>query len=250
MPMKILVAEDNAVNQRVVQQLLAHLGYRVDLAGNGLEVLDALERQTYDLILMDVQMPQMDGLEATRRIRARHGANAALRIIAMTANALPGDRDLCLEAGMDGYLAKPIELDGLRASIAREHEAKTSASDPAGPAILNTRRLDQLYELQDEDNPRLVAGIVDLFITDSPTHLAALSRAAENGDAPALKATAHRFLSSIENLGALRMREPCMSLEKMGQEGQTAGAAALIKQLGDEFIVVRAALSDRVRGIA
>jgi len=106
-----LLAEDNVVNQKVALHLLARLGYRADVAGNGLEVISALERQTYDVILMDVQMPDMDGLEATRHIN--HLPNRPY-IIAMTANAMEGDRQLCLDAGMNDYLSKPIRIDALK----------------------------------------------------------------------------------------------------------------------------------------
>jgi signal transduction histidine kinase/ligand-binding sensor domain-containing protein/CheY-like chemotaxis protein len=118
-PMRILLAEDNSVNQKVGLLLLERLGYRADVAANGLEVLAALRRQSYDLILMDVQMPEMDGLEAARRIRAEPPPGLQPRIVAMTANALRGDREACLAAGMDDYLSKPILLDDLRAAILR-----------------------------------------------------------------------------------------------------------------------------------
>jgi signal transduction histidine kinase/DNA-binding response OmpR family regulator len=110
-PLKILLAEDNAVNQKLTLKMLERMGYRADIAANGLEVLDAIERQTYDLIFMDVQMPEMDGLEATRQIRRRNVIQP--RIIAMTANAMQGDREMCLAAGMDGYLTKPIRIEEL-----------------------------------------------------------------------------------------------------------------------------------------
>ncbi len=115
--LRILLAEDNVVNQRVALKLLERLGYRADVASNGFEVLEALARQPYDLILMDVQMPELDGLEATRRIRARWPGPTPT-IIAMTANAMQGDRELCLAAGMDGYIAKPINREELRAALA------------------------------------------------------------------------------------------------------------------------------------
>lgn len=112
-PLRILLAEDNVVNQKLALRLLSQMGYRADVAANGLEVLQAVARQRYDVILMDVQMPDMDGLEATRRLCAQLSSAERPHIIAMTANAMQGDRELCLEAGMDDYLSKPIRVDEL-----------------------------------------------------------------------------------------------------------------------------------------
>jgi CheY-like chemotaxis protein len=116
-PLRILLAEDNVVNQKLALRLLSQMGYRADVAANGLEAIQAVERQSYDVVLMDVQMPEMDGLEATRQICARWSPDQRPRIIAMTANAMQGDRELCLEAGMDDYLAKPIRVDELVAAL-------------------------------------------------------------------------------------------------------------------------------------
>ncbi|HKG26652.1 MAG TPA: response regulator, partial [Thermomicrobiales bacterium] len=113
LPMRILLAEDNTVNQKLALRLLERMGYRADVAGNGLEAIEALERQRYDVILMDVQMPEMDGLEATRQIRRRWTGPARPRVVAMTANAMQGDREACLEAGMDDYVSKPINANEL-----------------------------------------------------------------------------------------------------------------------------------------
>ncbi len=118
-PLHILLAEDNAVNQKLALRLLSQMGYRADVAANGLEAIQAVERQPYDMILMDVQMPEMDGLEATRAICARWPAADRPRIVAMTANAMQGDRELCLEAGMDDYLSKPIRVEELVAALGR-----------------------------------------------------------------------------------------------------------------------------------
>jgi CheY-like chemotaxis protein len=112
-PLRILLAEDNAVNQKLALRLLSQMGYRADVAANGLETIRSLERQPYDVILMDVQMPEMDGLEASRQICARWPRNKRPRIVAMTANAMQGDREKCLEAGMDDYVSKPIRVDEL-----------------------------------------------------------------------------------------------------------------------------------------
>ena len=116
-PLRILVAEDNVVNQKLALRLLRQMGYRADLASNGLEAIESLERQPYDVVLMDVQMPEMDGLEATRRIVARWAAAERPRIVAMTANAMQGDREACLAAGMDDYVTKPIRVDALVAAL-------------------------------------------------------------------------------------------------------------------------------------
>ncbi|MFO1398069.1 MAG: GAF domain-containing protein [Burkholderiales bacterium] len=118
-PLRILLAEDNVVNQKLALRLLQQMGYRADLASNGIEAIESVERQTYDVVLMDVQMPDMDGLEASRRIVARWPADARPRIVAMTANAMQGDREMCIAAGMDDYVTKPIRVDALVESLLR-----------------------------------------------------------------------------------------------------------------------------------
>jgi signal transduction histidine kinase/ActR/RegA family two-component response regulator len=125
-PLRILLAEDNLVNQKLALRLLSQMGYRADVAANGIEAIESLERQRYDVVLMDVQMPEMDGLEATRRIVARWPNGGRPRIIAMTANAMAGDREACLAAGMDDYLTKPIRPDELNRSLQSTH-ARTDA---------------------------------------------------------------------------------------------------------------------------
>jgi CheY-like chemotaxis protein len=112
-PLRILLAEDNVVNQKLALRLLQQMGYRADLASNGIEAIECVERQTYDVVLMDVQMPEMDGLEASRRIVATWPSDRRPRIVAMTANAMQGDRDMCLAAGMDDYITKPIRVERL-----------------------------------------------------------------------------------------------------------------------------------------
>ncbi|HET7377086.1 MAG TPA: response regulator, partial [Anaerolineae bacterium] len=118
-PLRILLAEDNAVNQKLALRLLQQMGYRADMVSNGLEVIESLERQKYDVILMDVQMPEMDGLEATRQIVSHWPKDARPQIVAMTANAMQGDREMCIAAGMDDYLTKPIRVDDLVAALLR-----------------------------------------------------------------------------------------------------------------------------------
>ena len=119
LPLRILLVEDNAVNQKLAVRLLSQMGYRADLAGNGLEAIQAVGRQKYDVVLMDVQMPEMDGLEASRRICARWPRGERPYIVAMTANAMQGDRERCLEAGMDDYVSKPIRVNELVAAMSK-----------------------------------------------------------------------------------------------------------------------------------
>jgi CheY-like chemotaxis protein len=126
-PLRILLAEDNAVNQKLALRLLQGMGYRADVAGNGLEAIQSLERQRYDVVLMDVQMPEMDGLEASREINRRWKPEQRPRIVAMTANAMQGDRELCVAAGMDDYIAKPIRVPELVGAL-----SKATARQPEG----------------------------------------------------------------------------------------------------------------------
>jgi len=121
-PLRILLVEDNLVNQKLALRLLQRMGYRADVAGNGIEAIESVDRQTYDVLLMDVQMPEMDGLEATRRITAKHPRGQRPRIVAMTANAMQGDREECLAAGMDDYVTKPIRGDALVEALFRATE--------------------------------------------------------------------------------------------------------------------------------
>jgi CheY-like chemotaxis protein len=128
-PLRILLAEDNAVNQKLATRLLAQMGYRTDVAANGLEAIDALERQRYDIVLMDVQMPEMDGLEASRQINKQWSRDQRPQIVAMTANAMQGDRELCIAAGMDDYITKPIRVEELVAALERVPGGRRQGED-------------------------------------------------------------------------------------------------------------------------
>ncbi len=130
-PLSVLLAEDNPVNQKVATRFLERLGYRVDTVVNGVEAVAALEQRRYDLILMDLQMPEMDGLEASRRIR-RLALETQPKIIALTANAMQGDRELCLAAGMDDYVSKPVKIHEISAAIRRQFGAPVSAPQTIG----------------------------------------------------------------------------------------------------------------------
>lgn len=257
LPLQILVAEDNRVNQKVVQRLLARLGYRADVVASGKEALDALERQNYHVILMDVQMPEMDGLEATRRIIARYGTEAAPRIVAMTANAMLGDREACLAAGMHAYVPKPVELEDVHNVLLEVTghtvaqyggEAGSGLSVAEENRIIDHERIEHLRELGGAEQPTLVADLIAIFLADAPQHLETLAIAIRKGEATVMANTAHRFLSSIENLGALRMRAHCMELERRGRFGETAGAEDTLAALEREYAAARTMLEQLCPG--
>ena len=234
----ILVAEDNTINQKVIKQLLRHLGYRGDVVANGLEALEALERQEYPVILMDMQMPEMDGLEATRRLRQRfRGANAPY-IIAMTANAMPGDRERCLDAGMNDYVPKPIELEVLDAALAAAVEHVTARRRDG--AVINASRIDQLRAI--DDGASLLDEVIASFVGEVPQLLDKLDHAVETRDGPLLASTAHYLQSSIDFVGANRMRVPCINLELMGKGEHFEEAGAQLGELRRAYEEASAAL--------
>jgi len=234
----ILVAEDNTINQKVIRQLLRHLGYRADVVGNGAEAVEALERQDYPVILMDMQMPEMDGLEATRRLRRRfRGANAPW-IIAMTANAMPGDRERCLDAGMDDYVPKPIELEVLARALAAASEQV--AARRGGGAVIDPARIGQLRAIDDEAS--LLDEVIASFVAEVPQLLHKLEHALREHDGQLLAATAHYLLSSIDFVGANRMRVPCTNLELLGKGDNFEGADEQLAALTGAFEEARAAL--------
>jgi len=234
----ILVAEDNTINQKVIRQLLRHLGYRADVVANGIEAVAALERQDYPVILMDMQMPEMDGLEATRRLRERFRGSHAPYIIAMTANAMPGDRERCLVAGMDDYVPKPIEMDVLDRALAaaRDHVAARRR----GEAVLDPSRIAQLRAIDDEAS--LLDDVVAAFVGEVPQLLHKLEHAVREQDGQLLAATAHYLLSSIDFVGANRMRVPCTNLELMGKAENFEDADEQLAALSAAYDETRNAL--------
>lgn len=247
---RILVAEDNIVNQRVALRQLERLGYAADAVANGLEVLDALERIPYDLVFMDCQMPEMDGYKATGEIRKREGESRRTTIIAMTANALSGDRERCLAAGMDDYISKPVKSETLSAAIER-WTADRASSQPAeiaeqtpvaGPTVLDAEVIAELRGLQSSTDPDFFNHLIDLFIEETPHRLAAIRAAVAGSNPEALAHEAHALKGSSAHLGATRMDALCEILEEQGRGGSVSGALALLSVLEEEFARVREAL--------
>lgn len=227
-PLRILVAEDNAVNQQLVMLMLQRLGYRADLAGNGAEAVDAVRRQPYDVVLMDVQMPEMDGLEATRHIREETDASERPRIIAMTANAMAGDREECLERGMDDYLTKPLDLAALASALQRtisrqgigEAADEAVAMDQAEAPPCDPGPLDELLEVMGEAGPELVRTLVATFLDEAPRLLGAAADAQAAGRIDEVQRVAHSLKSSAAALGARRLSDASRRLEAAAKEGE------------------------------
>jgi PAS domain S-box-containing protein len=265
-PLRILLAEDNVVNQKVALSLLQRLGYRADVAANGLEVLAALQRQTYDLVLMDMQMPEMDGLEATRRIRDQEPAGLSPWIVAMTANALPGDRERCLQAGMNDYVSKPVRPEALAEALRRcqphpkPQATKTSAAtidltpldqdnlSHPHDQVLDAAVLAELRQLLGDQAGQVIAEVIDLFIESSPPLLAEMRTAVQTEAGDRLFRAAHTLKGSSAHLGAVRLVAMCEALEQMGRAGHLDEAAATLADLEAEFSQVTIALQAEKEG--
>ena len=231
--LRLLVAEDNAVNRQLALALLAKLGQQADVVENGREAVEAVEREAYDVVLMDVQMPELDGLEATRQIRERLGSDGP-RIIAMTANAMEGDREECLAAGMDDYLSKPIRPEELERALALSRPPR---ADPT----LDRGTLDQLVaSLGGGDEGReAVAELIQAFLDDGAAQMATLRAAIERGDAEEAHRAAHTLKSNGATFGAQSFSELCRELETLGREGQLEGAGPLLSRAEEEWERVR-----------
>ncbi len=250
LPLRILLAEDNVVNQKVAIQILKRMGYRVDLAANGLEAIESLKRQTYDVILMDVQMPEMDGLEATRQICQQWPKEKRPRIIAMTAGAMQGDKEMCLSIGMDDYVTKPIDVAELRASLEKcslmtKIEAKVLVQTPTRYKVLDLSILNELRQLQDADDPNLVDEVIGDFLINVKNNLVIINQAIKEDNAKELEFAAHSLKSSSGTIGAKQMAQICTELEFIARKGITTSAYALYLALQEEFGYVGEALENQ-----
>ncbi|MGH9886126.1 MAG: response regulator, partial [bacterium] len=225
MPLRILVAEDNAVNQRLALLSLERMGYRGDVAANGWEAVQAMERQPYDIILMDVQMPELDGLAATRLIRRRSGgAGHPPFILAMTANALREDREACLEAGMDDYLSKPVRVGELQAALERwGQQVSNAALEKAAPtppaSAFSGPTLAELRGMRRKDGRTMLDRLLELFEEGTPRLLGDLKKAIARGDDEAAGFAAHALKGSALGLGALAVAELAGQLEAAARAG-------------------------------
>jgi CheY-like chemotaxis protein/HPt (histidine-containing phosphotransfer) domain-containing protein len=257
-PLRILLVEDNPVNQKVASQLLDRLGHMPDVSGNGREAIERLEREAYDVILMDVQMPKMDGLEASREICARWPAGQRPRIVAMTAEAMEGDREKCLAAGMEDYLVKPVTLDQLSAALAkcrplghRTAEAEVTAGhqplETAGAAAdgaLDRAVLDQLRE--DLGGAATVHDVISTFLENTPAVIGELHEAAARTDADGIWKAAHKIKGTSAMLGAERLSQLCGEIEILGRSGTVSDATNRVTAIEAAYKTVEEALNAEV----
>jgi signal transduction histidine kinase/CheY-like chemotaxis protein/HPt (histidine-containing phosphotransfer) domain-containing protein len=269
---RVLLAEDNPVNQEVATAMLEDIGCHVIVVDNGRLAVDAVERERFDIVLMDCQMPELDGFGATTRIRERERATDSTRatrmpvlpIVAVTAHAMDGDRERCIDAGMDDHLTKPFSRANLIDMVERwakppslgpasevEEQAVADpgaeAADGAGdesPAI-DPAALDQLGSIPGAEESGLVSRVISLYLETSYPIGAIVREAAERGDADELASSAHRLKSSSAEVGAMRLAELCRKLEVMGRANELEDAVATAAELEEELELVRHALESR-----
>ncbi|TMC94653.1 MAG: response regulator [Chloroflexi bacterium] len=265
LPLRILLAEDNTVNQKLALLLLQRMGYRADIAANGLEVLEALQRQSYDMILMDVQMPEMDGLEATRAIHESWPTEQQRpRIVAMTANAMQDDREECLTAGMDDYLTKPIQVKALQVALERTGRWAIKRTLPLEEPVevvpptvaaqsqvvlglaLDPAVLSELRQFQGQGEPDIVQELAEAFQFETPLLLEALCEAVAQGQPEQLQSAAHNLKGSSNNLGAQTMAALSAELEAISKTGTVEQAAELVTHLEQEYQRVCQALAAEI----
>jgi len=250
---RVLVAEDNQINQRVALRMLEKMGYRADVVANGKEAVEAVTRLPYDLVLMDCQMPVMDGFEATASIRKLNGRGGKTLVIAMTANALRGDRERCIASGMDDYLAKPVTQEALENLLAKwdlmltEADRTSPAADAPQPGDgLDREKIAELRELGEGDSPEWLETLVRHFLRDTAGRLAKLHEAYAGRDARAFEEVAHALKGSCATLGVTSMKVTAERLQAMGRSGALEGAEPLIADLERALAVAERRLEEEL----
>jgi CheY-like chemotaxis protein len=246
-PLRILLAEDNVVNQKVATHILQRMGYRADVVANGLEVLAALTHQTYDLIFMDMQMPEMDGLEATRQVH-HNWQNGKLinkpHIVAMTANAMQGDREICLNAGMDDYLSKPIRNSEL-VRVLWECQSVTSKTSPTlanSQTSINIATLREVVSDIGGEDPEFLLELIDSYLDNSRSLIQELYTSLAQQNLNLMLHTAHTLKSSSGLVGADELSSLCRELETNLRQKNYENLDIKISKITDEYTNVKSDL--------
>lgn len=243
LPLRVLLADDNSINQKVGMSVLGKLGYRADVVNNGNEVLATLENRVYDVLFLDVQMPEMDGLECARQICLRWTRDKRPVVIAMTGNALMGDREKCLAAGMDDYISKPVRIGELQAALERWGPTKSRKFDTAflrrlqstgSPAdLLDKTILAELRDIAPNDGLSMLQELIDLYLESAPDRIGQIENFA--GEPPKLAFHAQALKSMSINLGCKRIVQIAEKLEALGRAGTVQDALPLIRDLETAF---------------
>jgi CheY-like chemotaxis protein/HPt (histidine-containing phosphotransfer) domain-containing protein len=253
---RVLIAEDNAANRKLALAMLHRLGYSADAAASGLEAIEAVHKLRYDAVLMDCRMPEMDGFQATAEIRRRETSPPRIPIIAMTADAMEGDRQRCLDAGMDDYLSKPVSFESLAAVLDRWLSPADPRPNPTSPAALSTTEGRRVGSEEPLD-PAIIAGLrrlgkgrgeqwmpqlISEFLRDAGSNLDRLRLAVEQEDLRTIADRSHALAGSVATFGARGMGQLCRRLKTLGSQGNLEAARETMAEIEAEFDRVLVAL--------
>ncbi|MEM9454602.1 MAG: response regulator [Myxococcota bacterium] len=234
LPLSILVAEDNPVNQQLAEAVLRKMGYRVDIVGDGAEVIEVVQRRSYDVVLMDMHMPKIDGLDATRRIRGELASDRQPHIIAVTASATTQDRLKCMDAGMNDYLSKPFRSKELVAALERVRGPGAASGVEATPtpaSRIETEAIDHLCVVFGDESSTRVPALIGDFIEDSTRLVTEIEDCLEQGDVRTLNYDAHTLRSTAATMGASSLSGAARALEHRTEDGTLDGVAPYVTEL-------------------
>ncbi|MCE1166177.1 MAG: response regulator, partial [Bacteroidetes bacterium] len=235
-PLKILVAEDNIINQKLIVKILSQLGYQSDVVSNGIEAIDELKRVRYDLVFMDVQMPEMDGLDATKYIVQNWNSEERPFIIAMTANVMQGDKEKCLNAGMDDYLSKPVIIDDVQTIIKKWSEnlkaKKTESRNIKSSLMLDSEIIFGLKQLNENSNFKEV---ISLYMELAPELISEIKKSFRNNNLQSIKKASSNLRRISHNLGANRLAEVCIMVESLNGNNTKEELESLIERLDNIY---------------
>jgi len=249
---RILIAEDNPVNQRVALHQLQKLGFLAEVVENGRQALDAMRKNPFDVIFMDCQMPELDGYAATRELRGIEKGKRHTWIIAMTANSLQGDREKCMAAGMDDYVSKPVKIEDLQGALGRFsgiRDLERETEETGVPGAVDLSAMSGLRELEGESGESILGKLIDVFLDNTPKVLDQARAALARRSGPLLERAAHSLKGSCSNFGAERMRSACQDLETIARNGALEKGADALVAIEQEFGYVRHAL-ERERALS